>query len=135
MRILKNILHLTIVLALLTAGFPMLKGDVNLDERLDLADAVLSVRGLVRSVDSPAMFEKNIENALISLAAAAGVQKVMKADNSAAVSQFSCIDSPYLISAFDFIAPVTAVREQERYVSLYRSIEISPSPHPPRLLL
>jgi hypothetical protein len=132
MRILKNIVHLTIVLALLATGFPMLKGDVNLDERLDLADAVLSVRGLVRSVDSPVAFEKNIENALISLAAAAGVQKVIKADGErASGNAFTAMPPAALLASFlpggisqSGIHPADAP-------FLYKSVYLTPSTPPP----
>lgn len=132
MRIIKNIMHLTIVLALLATGFPMLKGDVNLDERVDLADAVLSVQGVARSVDNLASFEKNVENALISLAAAAGVQKALKADRDRAEGKIFHESPPaILLSGF---TPGTISASGKNPVDspfLYRSIHLAPSVPPP----
>lgn len=132
MRILKNILHLTIALALLATGFPMLKGDVNLDERLDLADAVLSVRGVVRSVDSPNAFEKNVENALISLAAAAGVQKVIKADGERAGGNAFTAMPPAALPArfFPWAISPSGTRPADAPF-LYKSVSLIPSTPPP----
>jgi hypothetical protein len=132
MRILKNIFHLTIALAILATGFPMLRGDVNLDKRLDLADAVLSVRGVARSVDNPAVFEKNIENAIISLAAAAGVQKVIKADaERASGNVFTATPPAALLASFlpgvifqSGIHPADAP-------FLYKSVYLTPATPPP----
>src|SRR3989339_935483 len=88
MKALRNILHLALIMAILSTGLPFYQaGDINLDERVDLADAVLSVQGVARSANDPALFEKNIENALISLSTAAGFQKAIKADRERAYSQ------------------------------------------------
>jgi len=133
MRILRNIMHLTIVLALLATGFPALRGDVNLDERVDLADAVLSVQGVARSASDPALFEKNIENAIISLATAAGVQKALKADGTRASGKIShelpavpqAGFTPGMISEFG-MRPADSP-------FLYQSVYLSPSTPPPHM--
>ncbi len=132
MRILKNILHLTIALALLATGFPMLRGDVNLDERVDLADAVLSVRGVASSAGDPARFEKSIENALISLSAAAGVQTTLKADGSRASGKTSHETPPALLLAgFTPGAVYESGRRPAGSPFLYKSICLSPATPPP----
>lgn len=132
MRILKNILHLTIALALLATGFPALRGDVNLDERVDLADAVLSVQGVARSVDDPSLFEKSIENAIISLATAAGFQKAIKADGARASGKVSHETPPALLLAG--FTPGIISESGMRPLGmpfLYKSIYITPSTPPP----
>jgi len=132
MRILKNILHLTIALALLATGFPALRGDVNRDERVDLADAVLSVQGVARSADDPALFAKSVENALISLAAAAGVQKTLKADGSRASGKLAQETAPALLLAGFTPGAVCAYGRQPAGLPfLYKSIYLPPSNPPP----
>jgi len=132
MQIIKNIVHFTIALALLATGFPMLKGDVNLDERVDLADAVLSVRGVARSVDNPASFEKNVENAVISLAVAAGVQKALKADRDRAEGKTFHESPPAVFfSSFTPVAISTSGMRPVDSPFLYQSIRLSPSVPPP----
>jgi len=132
MRILKNILYLTIALALLATGFPVLRGDVNLDERVDLADAVLSVQGVARSADDPVLFEKSVGNALISLAAAAGVQKTLKANGSRANGKLSHEAPPVLL--LTGFTPGTLCASGRRPAGspfLYKSICLSPATPPP----
>lgn len=134
MRIFKNILHLTIVLALLATGFPVLKGDVNLDDRIDLADAVLSVRSVAKSVENPAVFEKNIENAIISLATAAGFRKVLKADRERASGNTLSEATPAVpVSGFNPGTMPEVGGHPADVLFLYKSVAFAPSPPPPHV--
>jgi hypothetical protein len=135
MRAFRNIIHIGLVLAILSTGMPVYHpGDANRDDRVDLADAILSVRGVVKSAEQPAAFRSRLEAALITLSAVAGFQKVMTVDRSASIAPIYSLDSPYLISAFEFTAPCTAAPVIDRGGSAYRSVTISPDPHPPRSL-
>ena len=133
MKALRNILHLALIMAILSTGLPVYQaGDINLDERVDLADAVLSVQGVARSANDPALFEKNIENALISLSTAAGFQKAIKADGKRASVKASHDTTPALLLAG--FAPGIVSESGMRPAGLpflYKSIYITPITPPP----
>jgi hypothetical protein len=81
MQAIRNILYFVLVLAILSTGLPLHQsGDANRDDRVDLADAILRVQGVARTAEQPAAFKENLEEALITLSAVAGVNKVIKAD-------------------------------------------------------
>jgi hypothetical protein len=85
MRAIRNILHFALILAILSTGLPVHQsGDANRDDRVDLADAILRVQGVVRTAEQPATFKENLEEALITLTAVAGFSKVIKADRGTA---------------------------------------------------
>lgn len=85
MRAIRNILHFALVLAILSTGMPLYHpGDANRDDRVDLADAILRVQGVARTAEQPAAFKENLEEALITLSAVAGVRKAIKADRGTA---------------------------------------------------
>jgi hypothetical protein len=74
-----------LILAILSTGLPFYHpGDANRDERVDLADAILRVQGVAQSVEHPAAFRSNLEDALITLSVVSGFQKVIKADRGQA---------------------------------------------------
>lgn len=131
----RNIFSVMMILVILSMGLPIYQpGDANRDERVDLADAILGVRGVEQSADKPSEFENNVENALISIAMAAGFKKVLKADRNDAGANIYSQDSPCLISAYVFTAPDTAAPVIEIDSIAYRSVTISPDPYPPRFL-
>lgn len=85
MRAIRNILHFALILAILSTGMPLYHaGDANRDDRVDLADAILRVQGVARTAEQPAAFRENLEEALITLFAVAGVNKAIKADRGQA---------------------------------------------------
>lgn len=135
MRLFRNIVHMGLVLAILSTGLPLYHpGDANRDERVDLADAILRVQGLVRSVEQPATFRSSMEDALITLSAMAGFGKILKADRSVPISHIFPGMSPYLISEFNFSvsqASAAAIREED---FSYRSLTVKPDSPPPRSL-
>ena len=135
MRAFRNIIHIMLAVAILSTGMPVYHpGDANRDDRVDLADAILSVQGVARTAEQPAAFRSRLEEALITLSAVAGFQKVMTVDRSASIAPIYSPDSPYLISAFEFTAPRTAAPVIDQSGPAYRSVTISPDPHPPRSL-
>lgn len=135
MRAFRNIIHILLVMAVLATGMPVYHpGDANRDDRVDLADAILRVQGVARTAEQPAAFRSRLEEALITLSAVAGFQKVMTADRNASIAPVFPLDSPYLISAFEFTAPCTAAPVIDRGGPAYRSVTSSPDPRPPRSL-
>ena len=85
MRAIRNILYFALILAILSTGLPLYHaGDANRDDRVDLADAILRVQGVAQSVEQPAAFQVNLEEALITLSVVSGVKKVIKADRGQA---------------------------------------------------
>jgi hypothetical protein len=135
MRAFRNIIHILLVMAILSTGMPLYHpGDANRDDRVDLADAILRVQGVARTAEQPAAFRSRLEEALTTLTALAGFEKVMAMDRNASIAPVYSPDSPYLISAFEFTAPYTAAPVIDRGGPAYRSVTITPDPHPPRSL-
>ena len=133
MRVFKNILHFMLVLALLSAGLPLYHaGDANRDERVDLADAILRVQGVEKSVEQPAVFRANLEDALITLTSVAGFRKVIKADRgqSRSVNPFGTQVFGPLSVAETVILPVAAMPTGHSF--LYQSIALKPISPPPK---
>lgn len=86
MRAIRNILNFALILAILATGVPLYHGDdANRDDRVDLADAILRVQGVAKTAEQPSAFKENLEEALITLSAVAGVNKIIKADRGQAV--------------------------------------------------
>jgi hypothetical protein len=134
MRGLRNVIHIGLILALLAAGMPLYHaGDANRDERVDLADAILRVQGVVAIAEHPALFADRMEQALITLSAVAGFETVMKADRSASSAPvFS--GEPYLIPDFEYPAPRATVAAVGSGGSSYLSVTVAPDSPPPRSL-
>jgi hypothetical protein len=135
MRAFRNIIHIGLVLAILSTGLPLYHpGDANRDERVDLADAILRVKGVVRTAEQPAAFRSSMEDALITLSAVAGFGKVLKADRSASGSPVFSGESPYLISGFEFPPPRANPAGIAEEGLAYHSVTIAPDSPPPRSL-
>lgn len=132
MRALKNITHLLLVLAILSTGLPLYHaGDANRDERVDLADAILRVQGVVRTAEQPAAFRANLEDALITLSVVSGFQKVIKADRGQSNPNPSGtpVFGPFSLAETG-ILPVAAMPRTD-HSFLYQSIALKPISPPP----
>jgi len=76
MRTARHILSTLLVLSLLTSGLPLtLPEDANHDKRVDLEDAILCIRDLVRTAESPGPFSFEAETAISVLNRVAGLKR------------------------------------------------------------
>jgi hypothetical protein len=133
MRALKNITHLLLVLAILSTGLPLYHpGDANRDGGVDLADAILRVKGVAMTAEQPASFKENLEDALITLTVVAGFRKVIKADREQ-LNQINPFGTP-VFGPFSLagtgILPAAAM-PRTGYAFLYQSIVLKPISPPP----
>jgi hypothetical protein len=134
MRALKNIIHIMLILAILSMGLPIYQpGDANRDERVDLADAVLSVQVFERSADDPAAFVESVRDVVSTLYIVAGLKKVIKSERTANSNGMApSLENPYLISSFTFPASSDqSIKILENNIR-YQSITIKPLLPPPR---
>jgi hypothetical protein len=76
MRTARHILSTLLVFGLLASGLPLtLPEDANHDKRVDLEDAILSIRGLVRTAEEPGSFSFEAESAISVLQHVAGLKR------------------------------------------------------------
>jgi hypothetical protein len=134
MQTAKNILSITLVLAMLVSGLPLFAPeDANRDSSVDLKDAVLHVQDFARTADNPAAFMANFENAVSALQALAGLKTVIKpADNAKSATASPTLDSPYLTSLFDFSFAPAACSKPAGQSFYYQSILFLPDSPPPQ---
>ena len=133
MRACKILLIILLVPAILATGVPLYQsGDANRDERVDLADAILRVQGVVRTAEQPTAFRGNFEDALITLSAVAGFTKVIKADRGQG-SQTHSYGAPVFgpLSSHESGSLSAAMLSRTDRTFLYRSIDLTPLTPPP----
>lgn len=134
MQTAKNILSITLVFAMLASGLPLFTPeDANRDSRIDIKDAILSVRGLAQTADNPATFTANFENAVSSLEVLAGLKTIISSAGDAKSTPASpSLVPPYLISSFDFSFIPVAYSKTAVQFFYYQSILSSPASPPPQ---
>jgi hypothetical protein len=76
MQIARHILSTLLVFGLLASGLPLtLPEDANRDKRVDLEDAILCIRDLVRTAETPGSFSFEAETAISVLQHVAGLKR------------------------------------------------------------
>jgi hypothetical protein len=76
MRTARHILSTLLVFGLLASGLPLtLPEDANRDKRVDLEDAILCVKELVRTAETPGSFSFEAESAISVLHHVAGLKR------------------------------------------------------------
>jgi hypothetical protein len=76
MRTARNILSTLLVFGLLASGLPLtLPEDANHDKQVDLEDAILCIRDLVRTAEEPGSFSYEAETAISVLYHVAGLKR------------------------------------------------------------
>ncbi|RZB30250.1 MAG: hypothetical protein SRB1_02530 [Desulfobacteraceae bacterium Eth-SRB1] len=134
MQTVRHILSAILIFAVLVSGLPsFIPEDANRDSRVDLKDAVLHIQDFARTADNPETFAANFENAVSALQALAGLKTVIKpADNAKSVTASPTLDSPYLISSFDFLFAQATYSKPAGQSFYYQSILFSPDSPPPQ---
>jgi len=94
MRTARHILSALLVLGLLSSGLHLTwPEDANHDSRVDLEDAILSVRELVQSAEEPLTFKFTTETAISVLRSVAGIKPSIRSPKDAQATPSSV--SPY----------------------------------------
>jgi len=134
MQITKHVLTIILVFAMLASGLPLFSPeDANRDSSVDLKDAILCVQDLARTADVPSAFAVDFRNAASALQVLAGLKTVIKrADNAKSTTASPSLNSPYLISLFDFSFAPTARSKSVEQSFCYQSILSSPDSPPPK---
>lgn len=134
MKKIRNILHIVLMLAIVSAGLPVYHPiDINRDERVDLKDAILHVQYLATSAENPAAFGKGFENALFSMKVTAGLKAAIKADTkSGNTGGYGANHNFYLLEAAYNPFIVERTRIEEIKSNPPQSIANEPIKPPPR---
>ncbi len=101
MQTIKQILSISLVALILFAGLPVFSPeDSTRDNKVDLADAILNVKGLAQTAEHQGSFTSGVENAILSLQVLAGLNTFIKSANTTKHNTTPPIlDYPYLISS------------------------------------
>jgi hypothetical protein len=131
----RSLLSAVLVMAVMSAGLPVYHPvDVNRDSRVDLADAILHMKDIARSAEDPSTFGDSLKDTVTTLHVVAGLKQAIKAERTASTGGAApSLDSPYLVSSYDYIfIPVMNAQISEIFM-LYHSIELNPVSPPPRV--
>lgn len=130
----KNILVVFMILSLMLTGLPVLHTqDADRDGVISLSDAILMVRDLTDSVQTPTQFTTSVKRAIIALHTAAGLNTVIQPDDETTVTGTAItLDYPWLKGTKIALMPDrdSFVISQETFA--YCSIILPPAPPPPK---
>jgi hypothetical protein len=134
MRLFRNIIHIMLALAILSAGFPLYdRADMNRDGEVGLTDAIVSIRQLARAATGEGAFRDGMENTLNSLSVAAGLKSVIRAGRDPGSETSVTALSAFMITSSDkFEALPPAVLCAADRSLLYHSPMFVPLTPPPR---
>jgi hypothetical protein len=131
----KNIFAIYLAVTLLASGLPLtMPGDANRDNRIDLADAILTMRTLVTSGDHHEEFMSAVRMTITTLQAAAGIKTVIQAPHNRSSSvNLANIDSHFLTSSpigLNYTIMAFWVAQEAIH---FTSHIVSPAPPPPEM--
>ena len=128
-----GIINGILAIAILFMGLPcFIAGDLNHDNQVDLADAILGVRDLSRSADETTVFGEKIKNAVSAVQIAAGLETQIIPDSDAGF--FKSLDNHFLISrGFQTDRTLVSVPLKSTTMS-FETFSGSPENPPPRFV-
>jgi hypothetical protein len=128
----KHFLPIFVALSLTVAGMPFVHfQDVNKDRKVDLQDAIMLARGVVRSAENPGPLASRVADAVIALHKVAEFTPNIEVDDASASFSLTNLgayippDRP-VVKAFPLEGRV------DSFFPLFTSITPIPIPHPPR---
>lgn len=130
----RNILVGMLSLMILASGWPVYHAaDLDRSSRIDLQDAILSVRLLAESVNDPDTFRESVENAVTAMKVVSGLKTVVKpAHDPGASVTFAGLERPGLISVYRLDLSSAGRALPVEAAPAYESISIAPVSPPPR---
>jgi hypothetical protein len=133
MRTARHILSTLLVFGLLTSGLPLtLTEDANHDKRVDLEDAILCIKELVQSAETPGSFLFEAETAISVLHHVAGLKRsIGPVSDTQSKPTSLASNGSYLVPSVDkpYYAEDSFPLTQERV--LYQSLSQEPPTPPP----
>ena len=134
MQTARHILSALLILGLLSSGLPLTEPeDANRDKRVDLEDAILCIRDLVQTAETPGSFTVEVETAILALYQVADLKTSIGPVNETKSKPTSPTSSGLYLVPLDN----TPCRvEESLHISenslLYESFSIEPPTLPPR---
>ncbi|HDR15784.1 MAG TPA: hypothetical protein ENN79_09950 [Desulfobacteraceae bacterium] len=132
MQAIKHFLSLFVALSLMVAGIPFVNfQDVNNDGKIDLQDAIVLTRGLVKSAETSGPFAARVADAVTALNRVAEMTPSIELDDSA--SEFILTNLGVYIPPDRPVIGVSPVEGRvDSFLPLFNSITPVPNLHPPR---
>jgi len=135
MRVAGHILTILLVFGLLATGLPLKTSeDINRDNRLDLEDAILSIRDLVRTAEEPGSFAFEVETVFAVLNHVAGLKRSIRPVSEEKSKPASLLNSSgfYLVPSVNKPARVENSFPVSEQSSFYESFTLEPATPPPK---
>lgn len=134
MRSLRQSISAVVALLLLTSGLPVFSPqDGNRDMRVDLEDAILHIKDLVHSADTPGEFILETRKAISTLHVLAGITTDLRPGNETKSREFQPnIERAYLLPSPNSLPRLNTCSIIGQQLSLYQSVVIVPDTPPPR---
>ena len=133
MRTARHILSTLLVLGLLSSGLPLTgPEDANHDKRVDLEDAILCIRDLVRTAEEPGSFSFQAEAVIAVLHHVAGLKRSIRPVNEPKSKPISLPSNGfYLVPSVNtpYHGEDSFVLTEDRL--LYESLSLEPPTPPP----
>ena len=135
MRTAKHILSTLLVFGLLTTGVPLTgPEDANHDKRVDLEDAILCVRDLVQTAETPGSFAFEAQTAISVLHHVAGLKRSIRPVNETKSKPTSLTSLAfYLIPSVNTPYHVEDSFSLSENWFLYESLSLEPPTPPPEM--
>jgi hypothetical protein len=132
MRAMKRFLSLVIVLSLTVAGIPFTHiQDVNKDSKVDLQDAIVLARGVLRTAETLGPFASRVADAVVALHKVAEFTPNIERDDSS-ISFIQTNIGVYIPPEYPVIRSFSHAGRVDSFFPSFISITPMPIPHPPR---
>ncbi len=134
MKTMKIVTIFILVLAVAATGVPLRPTcDIDGNDAVDLADAVLQIQRFSRSVDDPVSFREAASDAITTLNVVAGVKRIFKKsiDSGPGTSTPPSNERPCLLSSHPMPDISGWCRTVTHTALSYRSISLPPETPPP----
>lgn len=126
------IISIVLIMAVLAMGLPhFMAGDLNNNNRADLADAIIGVSDFSKTAAKPQEFIPKVKNAIIALNSLAGISTQIKAEND--TNLFPALDNFFLIPQYTVLICLSIYTMLFEMAKKYKSITPLPSIPPPEI--
>ncbi|MDM8516513.1 hypothetical protein QUF76_09955 [Desulfobacterales bacterium HSG16] len=130
-KIVRNIISIMLIFTILVSGWSVFSPeDQNLDNCVDLKDALMMVKKFDRKMLNPAVFYPNLKKLISTLRVVAGLNTVIKAEKQ--VQSAGSLDSYFMVLAISFYYGSNMSSEIENYSVMFESNVVYPECHPPQ---
>jgi hypothetical protein len=129
-----GIINIVLIMAVISMGLPhFMAGDLNHNNKADLADAIIGVADFSKTAAKLQEFVPKVKNAIIALNSVAGINQQIKAENDA--NSFPFLENTFLITERIYLICILNFNELFEITNHYQSANHSPDEPPPRLSL